>query len=132
MFIIVDPGSGVPVYRQIIDQIRFQIGSGRLNAGDELPSTRALSGHLGVNPMTVSKAYASLEQDGELIRRPGKPLLVAALDIASLTESRRSRVRDDLRPAVIRLRQLGLTDTDALAIFQTLLQETPADEETTS
>jgi DNA-binding transcriptional MocR family regulator len=62
MLIVVDPHSGVPVYRQLMDQIRFHIASGLLKPGDELPSTRALSTELGVNPMTVSKAYSFLER----------------------------------------------------------------------
>jgi GntR family transcriptional regulator len=77
LLILVDPHSGVPVYRQIVDQVRFQIASGRIAPGDELPSTRALSKRLRVNPMTISKAYGILEDEGVIERRPGLPLVVA-------------------------------------------------------
>lgn len=132
MFIVVDPASGVPVYRQIIDQIKFQIAGGRLSAGEELPSTRALSGHLGVNPMTVSKAYAFLEQEGVLLRRPGLPLVVADQEPDVRAAGRRERLREDLRPVITRLRQLGVSDADALAVFSELLKTMPTDEETAS
>ena len=64
MILVVDPHSGFPVYRQIVDQVRLQVSSGALAPGDELPSTRSLSTQLGVNPMTISKAYALLEGEG--------------------------------------------------------------------
>ena len=57
-----DYHNGIPVFRQIIDQVKFHVVSGLLAPGDELPSTRALSGQLGLNPMTVSKAYSCWKQ----------------------------------------------------------------------
>ena len=62
----IHPSSGVPIYRQIMDQVRALVASGRLQAGDMLPSIRQLAGDLEVNMMTVSKAYARLEADGVL------------------------------------------------------------------
>ena len=69
----VAPSSGVPIYRQILDQVRAQIATGRLAAGEFLPSVRQVAGELAVNPMTVSKAYSLLERDGvvELVRGQG-------------------------------------------------------------
>jgi GntR family transcriptional regulator len=58
---ILDPKSGVPFYRQIIDQIRFGIASGQLNNGEQLPTVRALAVQLKVNLNTVNKAYRELE-----------------------------------------------------------------------
>ena len=56
-----DPRSGVPFYRQIIDQIRFGIAAGDLKIGEQLPTVRALAVQLKVNLNTVSKAYKELE-----------------------------------------------------------------------
>lgn len=56
-----DPKSGVPFYRQIIDQIRYGIGSGKLKIGEQLPTVRSLAVKLKVNLNTVSKAYRELE-----------------------------------------------------------------------
>ena len=76
MLITIDVHSGVPAYRQLVDQIRLLVAGGRLRPGDEIPSTRTLSAELGLNPMTISRAWALLEQDGVLERRPGLPLVV--------------------------------------------------------
>lgn len=66
MHLVIDPHHGVPAYRQLVDQIRLQVASGTLAPGAELPSTRALAQLLGINPMTVSKAYGLLETEGGL------------------------------------------------------------------
>ena len=58
---ILDPRTGTPFYRQIIDQIKFGIASGKLKVGEQLPTVRALAVELKVNLNTVSKAYKELE-----------------------------------------------------------------------
>ena len=129
MLIVVDPSSGVPVFRQVMDQVRFHIASGLLKAGDELPATRSLSAELGVNPMTISKAYNLLERDGVLARRPGKPLVVAQLDTATIEHEQIHQLRSSLTQAVRAVRQLGVDTDQALTTFRELLAERP-DEET--
>ena len=94
MLIVVDPHSGVPVYRQLMDQVKLHIASGVLEPGDELPSTRVLSSELGVNPMTVSKAYSYLERDGMVERRPGRPLVVKAFEGEQLHDRKLEQLRD--------------------------------------
>jgi GntR family transcriptional regulator len=124
MLLLVDRHSGIPAYRQIMDQIRFQIASGVLSQGDELPSTRALSAELGLNPMTVSKAYSYLEKEGILERRPGLPLLVRG---AGEMEARKTeQLRLALAPVVTVVRQLGLGRERALELFGELLDEAEA------
>jgi len=121
MLIVVDPQSGVPVYRQLMDQIRFHIASGLLGPGDELPSTRSLSSELGVNPMTISKAYSFLERDGVVERRPGRPLVVAELAPGEVREEKTEQLREALAPTVTVVRQLGVPRDEALAVFGELL-----------
>jgi GntR family transcriptional regulator len=121
MLLVIDSDSGIPVYRQIIDQIRFQVASGLLAAGDELPSTRTASEELGVNPMTVSKAYRLLEADGLLTRRPGLPLMVSDRSPAVAEREREAQLERLLAPVVVAARQLGLEDEVAVAIFRRLL-----------
>ena len=75
MLFVVDPHSGVPIFRQLMEQVKLAIASGRLLPGDDLPSVRSLAVPLGVNPMTISKAYNLLEREGILEHRPGKPLV---------------------------------------------------------
>ena len=122
MLIVVDPSSGVPVFRQVMDQVRFHIASGLLRPGDELPATRSLSAELGVNPMTISKAYNLLERDGVLERRPGRPLVVAAMDATEIELAKADQLRESLGEAVRVARQLGVSADEALRIFRELLQ----------
>jgi GntR family transcriptional regulator len=123
MLIVVDPHSGVPVYRQLMDQIRLHVASGLVGPGDELPSTRTLSAQLGVNPMTVSKAYGLLEREQVLERRPGRPLTVATRDDAQGREDRRALLRESLMAPVTLARQLGLARAEALDLFASLLAD---------
>ena len=121
LLVVVDPRSGVPVYRQLMDQVKFHVASGLLQPGDELPSTRALSTELGVNPMTVSKAYSFLEREGVVERRPGRPLVVRAQAAEESEAQRLEQLRDALAPTVTVVRQLGIPTERAVAIFSELL-----------
>lgn len=78
MLFILKPHSGVPIYRQLFDQIRRMVAGGQLEAGAELPSIRDLAMKHAINPMTVSKVYSLLEAEGVLVRHRGKPMTVAA------------------------------------------------------
>ena len=132
MLIVVDPQSGVPVYRQLMDQIKFHVASGLTKPGDELPSTRALSAELGVNPMTISKAYSFLEREGVIERRPGRPLVVSGIAPEELRSRKVDQLRESLRPIVTVARQLGFTRGDALAIFDEMFDEDGSGSETES
>jgi GntR family transcriptional regulator len=123
MLIVIDPHSGVPVYRQLMDQIRFHVASGLLKPGEELPSTRALSAELDVNPMTISKAYALLEREGLLERRPGLPLVVASLTPEDEHLEKVERLLQSLAPSAAMVRQLGITQDEAVKIFRELLDK---------
>ena len=122
MLIVVDPSSGVPVFRQVMDQVRFHIASGLLKAGDELPATRSLSAELGVNPMTISKAYNLLERDGVLERRPGRPLVVKALAADELDREKLDQLRATLADGARAAKQLGITSDEATEVFRDLLE----------
>jgi GntR family transcriptional regulator len=71
MLMRIEPSSAVPVYRQIMDQIRYQVANGTLRPGDRLPSVRDLARQLPVNQNTVLKAYDLLARDGLLNRKQG-------------------------------------------------------------
>ena len=123
MLIIDDPHSGVPVYRQVMDQVKFHIASGMLKPGDRLPSTRTLSAELGVNPMTVSKAYSFLEMEGVVERRPGKPLVVKEAREDALHERKLQQLSDSLQPSVTVVKQLGIEFEEAVQMFRNKLEE---------
>ena len=127
MLIVVDPSSGVPVFRQVMDQVRFHIAGGLLTAGDELPPTRSLSAELGVNPMTISKAYNLLERDGVLERRPGRPLVVAQIDPADLEIEKLDQLRSHLAGAVRATQQLGIKPGEAVRVFRRMIENKKED-----
>ena len=99
-----NPSSGVPIYRQIVQQARFAIATGRVEPGDRLPSVRSIATQLGVNPMTVSKAYSTLEQAGVVVRHPGIGMVVseAGADPAGAIDA-------DAQALVQTAKQLGLS-----------------------
>src|SRR5919201_1310932 len=84
-----DSNSGVPIYRQIQDQIRYGIASGLLDAGEQLPTVRALAVELSVNPNTVIKAYSELEREGILTTEQGTGTFVAAQPTVAVSEEKR-------------------------------------------
>jgi len=121
VIIVVDPSSGVPVFRQVMDQVRFHIASGLLAPGDELPPTRTLSAELGVNPMTISKAYNLLEREGVLERRPGRPLAVREIPHDEMTRTRVEQLRHSLTQPARIATQLGIHPDEAVEVFRDLL-----------
>ncbi len=123
MILVVDPHSGIPIYRQIVEQIRFHVASGLLRPGEEVPSTRTLSARLGVNPMTISKALTLLEEDGVLERRPGRPHVVPDRSGESARADRLGQLEQALRPVATKARQLGVHPETAVDLFRRLLDE---------
>ena len=76
-----DPKSGIPFYRQIIDQIRYGVGSGELKVGEQLPTVRALAVELKVNLNTVSKAYRELEIKSVLETQQGTGTFIGPVSV---------------------------------------------------
>jgi GntR family transcriptional regulator len=73
----ISPRDGVPIYRQIVNQVQYLVAAGRLAPGDELPPIRALAEQLVVNPNTVARAYLELERSGLVIKRHGSGTYVS-------------------------------------------------------
>ncbi|MFZ5825785.1 MAG: GntR family transcriptional regulator [Bacillota bacterium] len=91
MWLHIDPSSGTPIYRQIVDQVRQAVASGVLRAGDRLPSVRDMAVELAVNPNTIAKAYQELERDGVIVTPRGRGSFVADRD-HGLDEAERLRL----------------------------------------
>ena len=77
MNIHLDMASGVPIYAQLVQQVRYLIAAGRLRAGEEMPPIRVLAERLVVNPNTVARAYRDLEQCGLVVKRSTTGTFVA-------------------------------------------------------
>ena len=101
MFLKLDPGSGVPIYRQIMDGVRYSVAGGTLATGDRLPSVRDLATSLGVNPTTIQKAYGELEHLGVIETRRGQGTFVAEGEIRAVVAELRKRGRPRYEPALL-------------------------------
>jgi GntR family transcriptional regulator len=104
----IDAGSGVPIYRQLVEQVRRQVMLGRMAAGDQLPTLREVVDALAINPNTVVKAYAELEHEGLVVRRQGMGTFVASAPPAGVLVAPPA-LRDSLFRWVRRAREAGLT-----------------------
>jgi GntR family transcriptional regulator len=108
--LVIQPGSPEPIYRQIAQQLRRLIASGRLSSGDEIPSVRDVAGRHAINPMTVSRAYGQLELEGLLERRRGKGMVVAPVrGRAQSTDRRLQQLQPLLNELVRQARELGIS-----------------------
>lgn len=91
---LLDYSSGMPIYRQIIDQIRFGIASGQLKLGEQLPTVRALAVELKVNLNTVSKAYKELEIKNILETQQGTVTFISKTDHVVLEKEREDKLKE--------------------------------------
>jgi GntR family transcriptional regulator len=103
----IDAHSGVPVYRQVMDQVRYYVASGLLQPGDQLPSIRELAQTLAVNPTTVVRAYLELEHERFLEMRHGKGAFVAASSTRWSARDREKALRRLARQLAIEAGQMG-------------------------
>jgi GntR family transcriptional regulator len=115
---ILNPQSGIPIYRQLVDQVKRLVTGGQLAAGTELPSVRELALEHSVNPMTISRAYALLEQEGVLERQRGKPMRVAAGQRQQAPLAKRlQHIERSVAELVLAARQLELTRKDVARLL---------------
>ena len=104
----------VPIYLQIVGYIKRGIVAGTIADGAELPSRRMLSALLGVNPNTVQKSYAMLEEEGLIHSRSGAKSCVAA-DEAAIRRLRGELLGQNLKTIIDAMKQMGMTLEDAQA-----------------
>ena len=123
MFLRIDPASGVPIYRQIMDGVRFSVAAGALVAGDRLPSVRELAVALGVNPTTIQKAYRELEHLAVIETRRGQGTFVAAGAPVAEGEERMEKVTRELSGLLARAAESGLSRERIREILADALRE---------
>lgn len=109
MDIIISNSNGKPIYEQISSQVRAQILSGALKAGERLPSIRVLADGLGVSVITTKRAYSDLEGEGLVETVQGKGCFVSQQNKALLRERRMRHVEDLMAQASAEARDIGLT-----------------------
>ena len=114
MLLHIDPSNGLPIYDQIVRQVKFAIAHGAWQAGELVPSVRELSRELALNPNTVARAYRKLQDDEVLESVRGTGLQVASGAAKRCRASRKQLVRDRISQAIAEAAQSGL-DPDAIA-----------------
>ena len=103
----IDPNSGVPVYRPVLDQVTYYVASGALRAGAQLPSIRELAKALSVNPTTVVKAYTELQHEGVIAMKQGKGAFVAEVDSRMSDAERRKVLGRLVQQLTVEAKQMG-------------------------
>ena len=118
-----NPSSGVPIYLQLMEQVKHSIETGALRPGEQLPGIRPLAEELVINPNTVAKAYRELEHEGIIELRHGAGAFVSA-------NGRTRKVTDTMRAGqtlvggtVERLRARGVTDEEIRRLFEAALND---------
>lgn len=122
MKIIINTSSMVPIYEQIIDQIKTMIRKEELKQNDQLPSVRALSKELKISALTVKKAYDELEREGFTVTVHGKGSYVTAANTELMMEEQRKEVEQDLEQAILKGRRYGISDEDIKTLFGLILE----------
>ena len=123
MKIIINTSLMVPIYEQIVDQIKKLIRNGELKENDALPSVRALSKELRISALTVKKAYDHLENEGFKVTVHGKGTYVAATNPELLLEEQKKELEADLEKAIQKGRRCGICDEEIKSLFMLILEE---------
>lgn len=122
MKIIINTSSMVPIYEQIIDQIKTMIRKQELKQNNQLPSVRALSKELKISALTVKKAYDELEREGFTVTIHGKGSYVTAANTELMMEEQKKEVEQDLEQAILKGRRFGISDEDIKTLFELILE----------
>jgi GntR family transcriptional regulator len=119
MFIRIEPSSSVPIYRQIADQIRYQIAAGILKEGDKILSVRELAAKLAVNQNTILKVYNELCRENILKIERGEGTFVSSGKQNISINDRKEMVAGPLREAAVLAIQLDIPIEQAAELFRT-------------
>ena len=123
MHIIINNSSMVPIYEQIVDQIKAAIVVGDIKPGDLLPSVRQQSKDLRISALTAKKAYDALEEEGVVTTVHGKGTFVSETNKDRIYEEQVRDVEQDMAKAVLKASQSGIKDDDIRSIFDMIMED---------
>lgn len=129
MFLPINPSSGLPIYRQIMDQVQRMVVAGSLRPGDRVPSVRDLAAMLQVNHLTIGKAYHELEREGLLETRRGLGRFVAgrAVRRGPASEASRAAIKATAERLVLEAHQAGLVHDELRRLLDKCWQRMAGD-----
>jgi GntR family transcriptional regulator len=113
-----NPSSGVPIYLQLMEQVKHAVETGALRPGEQLPGIRPLAEQLVINPNTVAKAYRELEHEGVIELRHGAGAFVSANARPKKLTDKLRAAQDIVSSAVERLHARGVTDEEIRRLFE--------------
>ncbi len=123
MFITVDPSNDVPIFRQIVQQIKTAVAMGRLQPEEPLPSVRQLAVELAVNPNTVARAYLDLEIEGVIYKRQGAGTFVSGQGVEMSKQERRRVLSELFERALVEGVNFGMGERELRETFERVLEK---------
>lgn len=123
MHIILNHSSMVPIYEQLMEQIKSDIIQSELKEGEALPSVRMLAGELRISALTVKKAYDKLEEEGFVTTVHGKGTYVSASDKQLALEARQKAIEDDFDKVIDRALSMGMKKEEISEVVKLILDE---------
>ena len=123
MHIILNHSSMVPIYEQLMEQIKSDIIQSELKEGEALPSVRTLAGELRISALTVKKSYDKLEEEGFVTTVHGKGTYVSASDKQLALEARQKAIEDDFDKVIDRALSMGMKKEEISEVVKLILDE---------
>ena len=123
MHIILNHSSMVPIYEQLMEQIKSDIIQSELKEGEALPSVRTLAGELRISALTVKKAYDKLEEEGFVTTVHGKGTYVSAPDKQLALEASQKAIEDDFDKVIDRALSMGMKKEEISEVVKLILDE---------
>ena len=116
----IETGDGVPIYLQIVEQVKRNVALGRLKPEDGLPSVRQLALDLTINPNTVARAYLELEHQGVIYKRQGQGTFVSAQAVETSRRERQKIVSALMERAMVEAVNAGMTAAEIEEVYRKL------------
>ena len=123
MQIIINHSSMVPIYEQLVDQIKTMILNEELKPGEGLPSVRVLAKELKISALTVKKAYDALEADGFTITVHGKGTYVAEANRDAKLQEQQKEIEAEFERVIGKARRYGMAEEDIRVVFDLIMEE---------
>lgn len=123
MNIIINNSSMIPIYEQIVEQIKQQIISGSLKTHDPLPSVRSMSKDLKISALTVKKAYDHLEENGFIVTIHGKGSYVAETNQELAIEEQRRQIEMELERVIEKALTSGMERSEITELFTLIMED---------